>query len=334
MSEVVLIIPEVMREQPAPYVTLLREAGFEVRYPQNPLFTRGAGGEAETVRELAGVSAVIAGGGEHYTARALSQLPELRVIARSGVGYDRVDVGGASQHGVLVTITPTANHESVAEHALTLLLAVAKNLINNDRKARDGTWRTTLTGIVGLGRIGRSLAVRAKALGMPLMACETFPDARFVEAHQIRLVDLDTLLAEADFVSVHCPLNAETRGLFNKKLFARMKPGAYFINTARGGLVVEKDLLEALRSGHLAGAGLDVFEVEPASDDNPLFQLDNVVVTSHIASADTQALEDMGVEAARCIVQLRRGEWPEGAVVNDQLRPQWRWAGKGLGGAS
>jgi D-3-phosphoglycerate dehydrogenase / 2-oxoglutarate reductase len=328
-----MIVPEAMRDVPAPYVTILREAGFEVRYPRNPTFTRGKGGEEEALRELEGIAAIIAGGGESYTRRVISQLPELRVIARSGVGYDRVDVQAASDHGVAVTITPTANHESVAEHALMLILASCKNLIVNDRRARDGTWRRELTapvrgqtlGIIGLGRIGRSLAVRARALGMRLLVCETFPDNRFVQEHGIQLVDLDQLLSDADVVSVHCPLNEQTRGMFNQQLFARMKAGARFVNTARGGLVVERDLLAALDSGHLAGAALDVFEVEPASADNPLFQHPRVVVTPHIASADTLALEDMGIEAARCIAALSRNQWPEGAVVNNELRSTWSW---------
>jgi phosphoglycerate dehydrogenase-like enzyme len=334
--DVVLITPEGMRDKPAPYFTLLRDAGFQVRYPQNPIFTRGHGGEEETIRELENVSAVLAGGGEHYSPRALAQLPQLRVIARSGVGYDRIDVPAATANDIVVTITPTANHEAVAEHALLLLLALAKDLVVNDRRTRDGTWRTELNtpvrgmvlGIVGLGRIGRSLAVRAKALGLQLIAAETYPDLAFVAEHEIQLVSLDELLRRADYVSVHCPLNSATRGMFNRELFAQMKRGAFFINTARGTLVNEADLHEALVSGQLKGAALDVYEVEPAAADNPLFRLDNVIVTPHIASSDTRAYESMGVEAAQCIVRLYRGDWPEHAVVNNELRHGWNWTRK------
>jgi phosphoglycerate dehydrogenase-like enzyme len=320
----------------APYARVLLDAGFEVRYPKNPVFTLGAGGEQETIQELQGISAVLAGGGESYSAKALAALPILRVIARSGVGYDRVDVPAATKNDILLTITPTANHEAVAEHALALLFAITKTIVVNDRLTRQGQWRAGLhvpirgqtLGIVGLGRIGRSLAVRAKALGMKLLVAETMPDHSFVQKHEIELVSLDELIRRSDFVSVHCPLNADTKCLFNRDAFAKMKRGAYFINTARGGLVVEKDLHEALTTGQLAGAGLDVFEIEPTRGDNPLFKLDNVVVSPHVSSSDTLAYVSMGVEAARCIVSLYRGDWPDGAVVNSQLRDKWSWEKK------
>ncbi len=337
---VALVVPEAMRNKSeAPYTKLLLEAGFEVRYPRNPTFTRGLGGERETIAELQGVHAVLAGGGEHYTAAALAELPDLRVIARSGVGYDRVDVEAATRQGIAVCITPTANHEAVAEHALAMLLALAKNVVGNDRQTRAGGWRTTANrpirgqtmGLVGLGRIGRSLAVRAKALGMHVIVHETRPDPAFVAQHGLELVSFPELLERSDCVSVHCPLNAETRGLFAKSTFARMKRGAYFLNTARGGLMVERDLCEALQSGQLAGAGLDVFEVEPTSADNPLFQLDNVVVSPHIASGDWLAMENMGIEAAQCMARLRHNDWPEGAVVNGELRAAWDWQRRGDG---
>ncbi|MBM3998994.1 MAG: lactate dehydrogenase [Planctomycetes bacterium] len=331
---VALIVPEAMQRKPdAPYTKILVEAGFEIRYPRNPTFPRGIGGEGETIHELQGIHAVLAGGGEHYTAEALSALPELRVIARSGVGYDRVDVDAATRQGIAVCITPTANHEAVAEHALALLLALAKNVVHNDQLVRSGGWRTTINrplrgrtlGLVGLGRIGRSLAVRARALGMGVVTFETRPDTPFVERHQIEVVSFERLLDVSDVVSVHCPLCDETRGLFDAKAFARMKHGSLFLNTARGGVVVESDLLEALRSGHLGGAGLDVYQVEPTTADNPLFRLDNVVLSPHIASGDTLAMENMGIEAARCMARLLHNDWPEGAVVNDELRDTWQW---------
>lgn len=332
--EIALIVPEAMQHKPeAPYTRILREAGFEVRYPRNPTFTRGLGGEAEAIEELQGARAVMAGGGEPYSEAVLAALPDLRVIARTGVGYDRIDVPAATRRGIAVTITPTANHEAVAEHALALLLALAKNIVNNDQKTRVGGWRTELNrpirgqtlGLVGLGRIGRSVALRVLALGMHVLAYETRPDMTFVARHGIELVDFDTLLARSDVVSVHCPLNAETRGLFRRETFAKMKRGAYFLNTARGGLVVERDLVEALQEGQLGGAGLDVFETEPTNAENPIFGLPNVVVSPHIASGDYLAMENMGVEAAQCIARLRRGEWPSGAVVNDELRDGWTW---------
>lgn len=330
---IVQINTESMLHKPAPYVDLLREAGFEVRYPRNPQLGRGGCDEQTVIEELQDVSATIATA-ERYTQHVIASLPQLRVIARSGVGYDRVDVEAATEHRVAVTITPTGNHEAVAELALALLFAVAKRIRPGDIAVHQGEWpRTILTpirtktlGILGLGRIGRSIAVRAIALGMNVIAHEMYPDQNFVAQHEIELVDFDSLLSRSDFITIHAPLTEETRGLLNKNAFGKMKEGAALINTARGGIVVESDLHEALTSGHLSAAGLDVFQQEPPSLDNPLLALDCVVTTPHIAGSDEISLEKVGIEAAECIVKLHRGQWPEGAVVNNELKAGWKWA--------
>jgi len=330
---VALITPEEMIHEPGPEGQILREAGFEVRYPANTTFTRGLGTEDETIRTLQGANALIAGG-EWLTEKVFAALPELRVVARAGVGYDRVDIAAATGHSVAVTITPTANHAAVAEHTLALLFGVARSIAQSDRSMRAGQWiRRALTpvrgktiGLVGLGRIGRSTAVRCLALGMKVIAYEVKPDPAFVNKHGIELVSFDDLLKQADFVTLHCPLSEETRGLMNAVAFAKMKRGSLFINTARGGLVVESDLIASLQAGHLGGAGLDVFEKEPPDPKNPLFQMDQVVVTPHVGGGDAQSISDMGAEAAQCIVALSRCQWPEGAVVNDSLRSSWRWS--------
>lgn len=321
-----------MQHVSAPYVDLLREAGFTVRYCRNTEFARGVCNEQETIEELRGASGVLASG-EMFTPAVFAALPELRVVARVGVGYDRVNVPAATAAGVAVCITPTANHEAVAEFALAHLFAIAKSIVSWDKKTRAGGWprearmpiRGQTIGILGLGRIGRSMATRCQSLGMKVIACEQFPNQEFVKKHGIELVDFDTLLARSDIVTIHCPLTEQTKGLFNRATFAKMKRGAVLINTARGPLIVETDLVAALQSGQLAAAGLDVFEQEPPSPDNPLFKLDNVVVTPHIAGSDALSLTNMGIEAAQCIVKLSRGEWPEGAVVNDTLKGKFRW---------
>jgi D-3-phosphoglycerate dehydrogenase/(S)-sulfolactate dehydrogenase len=328
----VLITPELFLHQETPFVATLKRAGFEVGYPRNPQFARGLGTDEQTIEEVKGAAAVLAGG-ECLTAGVLAASPDLRVIARCGVGYDRVDIPAATEHKIPVTITPTANHEAVAEQAFALLFGVAKNVVRNHGDVCAGRWMRGMTspirgmtlGIIGLGRIGRSTAVRGRALGMDVIATETFPNREFVEEHRIELVELDTLLSRSDYVSLHCPLNDETRGIMNAATFGLMKPGSVLINTSRGGLVVEKDLVSALRSEHLGGAGLDVFEEEPAKQDHPLFEFDNVVLSPHLAGTDYRSMEDMGIEAADCIIKLHGGEWPEGAVINDELRPGWKW---------
>lgn len=321
-----------MREVAAPYVDVLRHAGLDVVYPTNPLLARNKCTRDELLAELSVADATIASS-ECYDAGILAALPKLRVIARAGVGYDAVDVSAATQHNIAVTITPTANREAVSELTLALLFATTKYIVSNDRRIRSGEWprklpiaiRGKTLGIFGLGRIGACLAGRAGVLGMKVLATEKFPNPEVVRQLAIELVDFDTLLSRSDFVSVHAPNTPDTRGLFNKAAFAKMKPGSIFLNTARGPLMVEADLLAALKSGHLAAAGLDVFETEPPSADNPLFQLDNVVVSPHIAGADETSLVAMGVEAANCIAALYRGVWPEGAVVNAELRERFRW---------
>ena len=255
------------------------------------------------------------------------------MIARAGVGFDRVDIPAATARGVAVTITPNANHECVAEHALALLFACRKNLLPNDRGTREGNWERVLTepvrgktfGIIGLGRIGRSVAVRVKALGMKVLACEAFPHEGFVKLHDIEIVPLEQLLARSDYVSLHCPMCLETAGIINKNTLAQMKPGSTLINTARGKLVVEADLVAALQSGHLRAAGIDVFEQEPTRSGNPLFALPNVVVSPHMGGMDKLSLENMGIESAENITSLFYGRFPVGSVVNAELEATWKW---------
>jgi len=328
----VLISTEVLLHVEGPHTRLLREAGFEVVFPQNRQFARGICGLEESLRELSVADAMLAGS-EYVTAEMLAALPNLRVIARTGVGYDRIDIDAATRHNVVVTITPTANHAAVAEHALALLFAISKKLLAGDRATRAGQWPRDLTepirgktiGILGLGRTGRSMALRSAALGMSVIAHDPYPDRTFAAANGVELVDLDTLATRSDVLSIHCPANESTRGIINAAVFARMKPTAMLINTARGSIVDEAALVDALRAGQIKAAGLDVFEQEPPAQDNPLFELDNVVLTPHSAGGETLALHDMAMESAECVVKLHRAEWPEGAVVNNQLKDGWVW---------
>lgn len=323
----VLITTEALREKPGPHLALLAEAGYGAHYPRKTVLLT----EEDTLEALAGFVAVIAGS-EPYTDRVLAGLPQLRVISRNGVGYDRIEVPTATRRGVAVTITPEGNHQAVAEHALSLMLAVARGILRSGVDTRGGHWRRRTVaiplrdrtlGIVGLGRIGRSVARRAAAFGMRLVACDEQPDREFAAEHQIELMDFDTLLSRSDFVTLHAPMTERTRHLINRDSLARMKAGSVLINTARGGLVHEADLYDALQSGHLAGAGLDVLAAEPPPRDHPLLALDNVIVTPHVAAFDSSALEDMAVGAARNIVDLLAGRWPAASIVNPDVRAGW-----------
>ncbi len=324
----VLIGPYLLRGQPGRFRQILTDAGFEPVDPQGDFAL-----STEQLRpHLANIDALVAGG-ERMTPDLFEAAPNLRAIARTGVGYDLIDVAAATRHRVAVTITPGTNQESVAEQALALLLALARRIVSNDRVIHGGGWDRTLVtpvrgmtlGLVGMGRIGRATAMRALAFRIRVIAFDTVSDTAFDARHGIERVTLDELLAQADAVSLHVPLSGETRGLVNRDFLAKMRPGSYLINTSRGGLVVESDLAAALRSGHLAGAGLDVMNHEPPEPGNPLLGLPNVILCPHIAGTDTQSMREMAEMAASTIVELYKNRWPGDCVVNPELRENWRW---------
>jgi phosphoglycerate dehydrogenase-like enzyme len=325
----ILIMPTPLRHRPGRYREILGEAGFT---PLDPPGDHRLS-EADLIEVMPEVDALLAGG-DPVTGRMIEVAPRLRAIARAGVGFESVDLPTATAHRIPVAITPGANHASVAEQVFALLLALPRQVIGLDRSIREGGWdrrrtirplRNTTMGIVGLGRIGRAVAMRAVGFGMKVVAFDRRGNAEFERQYGIRRVSFDELLAESDVVSVHLPQSEATRGVFNRRAFARMRPGAIFINSARGGVVVEADLAESLASGHLAGAGLDVMEFEPPRPDNPLLALPNVVLSPHVGGVDTMALDDMAEQAAQCVIDLYRGRWPEGCIVNDELRQGWCW---------
>jgi|SRR5579872_4257143 len=323
----VLIAPAPLLNVEGKFLHLLRDAGFELVYPgKDHQLT-----EDELLVALKGIRGSVAGS-EPYTAKVLDAHPQLRVIARVGVGYDAVDVAAATAHGVAVAIAPGTNHDAVAEHTFALLLGLVKRLVPQHLGTKVGAWprgtnlplRGRTLGIAGLGRIGKAVALRGKVFGMKLLAYEPYPDKAFAAAHQVELVPFERLLGESDFLTLHLPMTAESKHLINQKTLALMKPTAFLINTARGGLVCEADLLEALKAKRLAGVGLDVFEEEPPGR-SPLFELDNVLLTPHAAGGDLQSRDDKAFSAAAAIVSLSRGEWPAEKIVNPEVRARFRW---------
>jgi phosphoglycerate dehydrogenase-like enzyme len=251
---------------------------------------------------------------------------DLLLVARFGVGYDMCDIAAFNEAGVLLTISRGATDEPVAAGVLAMLLALTHRLPIKDRLVREGRWHERAhyqgseifgktLGIVGLGGAGRALARLVAPFRMRVLACDPFLRPADAAAHGAQLVeDLGELFAQADYVSVHCALNESTRGLIRAEHFARMKPEALFFNAARGPVVVEADLIEALRSGHLAGAGLDVFEQEPPAPDNPLLAMENVLLTPHAVCWTHEGFQGVGETACRSILQLARGEQPFGLV--------------------
>src|SRR5437588_3491545 len=228
----VLIGAGTIRNTGGPYRGVLESAGFEIVFP--PVARQMT--EEELLAALDGIDASLAGS-EPYTRRVLDARPQLKVIARNGVGYDAVDVAAATDHGVPVTVAP-ANQEAVAEHAFALILALAKQVLPQHEGLRKGEWRRQLTrplrgqtlGLAGLGRIGRAVAVRGRAFGMRVIAHEPYPDAAFVQQQAIELVPLERVFDEADYISLHLPLTAESRGLIDRRYLRRMKPTAFIVN--------------------------------------------------------------------------------------------------------
>jgi phosphoglycerate dehydrogenase-like enzyme len=324
----VLVVPPIMREQPNRHREILTSSGFEIVYPtvHETYLDR-----STLLANLQGIDAVIAGA-ERYDDDVLAK-SHLRVIARFGVGYDAVDVPSATRRGIAVTITAGANEDSVAEQALSLIFGVFRKTASRDADVRGGQFRRTVglrlkgktLGLIGLGRIGRALAWRAAGLGLWVIACDPCGDHTFCREQRITLCNLNDLLSKADIVSLHLPGTDTTKHLINRRTLAIMKPTAVLINTARGSLVDEGALIEALTSGRLFAAGLDVFEREPLPADSPLLKVPNLALSPHVAGWDDQSIAAMAEIASQCIIELHQGRWPHGFVVNDELSDDWKW---------
>jgi phosphoglycerate dehydrogenase-like enzyme len=315
----VLVTVAQLHRREAAYLRRLGEAGLEV---VRTIGKQGKLTEDELIAALPGVFATLASS-EPYTERVFQQAPDLRVIARWGVGFDAIDLAAATRHHVPVCTAVGANHEAVADYALALMCALQRGVLANHRLLTAGHWRTEFrpglwgatVGIVGLGRIGQAVARRCRGFEMRILAHETFPDFGFVREHGIELVSLDDLLCRSDLVTLHCPATEETRHLINRERLALMKPSAHLINTARGSLVDEAALHEALTTGRLAGAGLDVFEREPLTA-SPLFGLDNVILSPHVAGIDFTSEAAMANRAIDSILAV----WQGGAPAKECLQ--------------
>jgi D-3-phosphoglycerate dehydrogenase len=271
----------------------------------------------------------------------LAAAPDLRIVSRFGVGYDTVDVAACTRRGIVVSITAGGNDLSVAEHTLMLLLAVARRTVEMDAAARAGRWmrpdgrpmgelagRTIL--VVGYGRIGSRVARLCAAFGMHVMVCDpAFPLPRIAADGFTPVADIAAVLPDIDVLTLHCPLGGATRHMINREMLSLMKPSAWLINTARGPLVDEAALTEALSSGRLAAAGLDVLVHEPPDPANPLLKLPNVVLSPHNAAVPVECQEKMSIRAAKNMLELFDGVLDSGYVVNPEALPRRRNATNG-----
>jgi D-3-phosphoglycerate dehydrogenase / 2-oxoglutarate reductase len=306
-----------------PRLASLRDAGWRIRTHRWP---GGRPLEEDVVELVQGNDAVIASAAERYTRSVLERADTLKHIARWGVGFETIDVSAATDLGVLVTTTQGSNHGAVADLAFGLMLAVARRIVELDRRARAGAWarplgrdvwRKTL-GIVGLGRAGKGVAQRASGFEMKVLAYEPYPDLEFCRRWDVELVDsLEDLFRRSDYLTVHAPGDPENVGLVNAERLALMKPSAVVINTARGVLVDEDALYQALVDRRIAGAGLDVRLHEPPHD-NRFEALDNVVLTPHIAGSSEEAQAVSAEMVVESVLQAARGERPHG-LINEEV---------------
>ncbi len=274
----------------------------------------------ELIEALRGVDAIITGT-DALTAEVINGADALLTIAKHGVGLDNIDLEAARRRGIVVSATAGAIHDSVADHTLALLLALARHVVEAHRDVTAGGWgghmgmelRGKTMGIVGLGRIGKEVCVRAQAFGMRVVAHDPYPDEAFAAAHEVSFVPLGELLETSDIVSLHAAGGGAGGHLIGEAELEQMKPSAFLVNTARGGLVDEAALARALRAGRLAGAGLDVFAQEPPAG-SPLLGLPNVVLTPHAAGFTREGLLRMGDMAVENCLRALRGEPPLQAV--------------------
>ncbi|MCV7193990.1 phosphoglycerate dehydrogenase [Mycolicibacterium brumae] len=269
-------------------------------------------------------------------AEVLAAAPKLKIVARAGVGLDNVDVPAATARGVLVVNAPTSNIHSAAEHAVALLLSAARQIPAADATLREHTWKRSkfsgvelfgkTVGVVGLGRIGQLVAHRLAAFDTHVVAYDPYVPAARAAQLGIELLPLNEVLARADFITVHLPKTPETAGLLNKEALAKTKPGVVIVNAARGGLIDEQALADAIVSGHVRAAGLDVFGTEPCTD-SPLFELEQVVVTPHLGASTAEAQDRAGTDVAESVKLALAGEFvPDavnvgGGVVGDEVAP-------------
>jgi phosphoglycerate dehydrogenase-like enzyme len=291
----------------------LAAAGYEMRVAAK----RGARSPDELLAMCKDAAGAIVST-DPFTRDVLRACPTLRVIARVGVGVDSIDVTAATDHGIAVTITPGANEDTVADHALALMLAILRRIPEHDAGVRRGEWNRTgvhtprlltgaTVGLIGYGRIGRKVARRLAGFDVEVLVCDPAAPADSTS------IPMDDLLARSDIVSLHCPLLESTRHLIDTRALRLMRPHAVLINTARGGVVDEVALLQALTDGVIAGAALDVFEFEPPHA-SPLLALPNVVVSPHVGGISTTSIDEMTRMATQSVIDVLAGRVPDGLV--------------------
>lgn len=302
---------------------MLRDAGIEA-----DMITGKS--EDELIKIIGKYDGLVIRSATKVTPKILEAAKNLKIVGRAGVGVDNVDLPAATKHGVIVVNSPEGNTIAAAEHSVAMLMSMARNIPQACAKLKTGKWdkksfkgvevfNKTL-GVIGLGKIGRHVASCAIGLGMKVVGYDPFISEEYAKSLGIELADLDTLYSKADFITLHLPKNKDTLNLINKDSIAKMKKGVRILNVARGGIVNEADLAEALKSGAVTAAAIDVFETEPCSA-SPLFELDNAIVTPHLGASTEEAQVNVAVDVVEQIIEVLKGGMARSAVNIPSFKP-------------
>jgi len=251
----------------------------------------------------------------------IRQTYNLKVISKYGVGVDNIDIKAATEQGIVVTNTPTANIDAVADITFALMLALARRIPEANRETKAGNWKKFIgtsvwrkkLGVIGLGKIGRQVVKRARGFEMEILCYDIIQDEEFARQFGVRYVDLETLLKESDYITIHTPLNDATRDMIGYKELEMINENAFLINTSRGGIIDEKALYDALKNNKIKGAALDAYEKEPP-ENSPLVELENIIMTSHNGAYTKEAINNMGIQAAQNLVDVLEGREPENRI--------------------
>lgn len=294
--------------------------------------------DEELISACGDVHAVMGASRERYSRKFMESVPKLMVISKYGRGVEKIDLEAATEHGILVANTPDTHVDSVAEHAMALILGVAKRLSFAAEYARRGGWRDQnvetielsgkTIGMIGMGKVGGALVNRLRGWNMRFLAYDPYRSEKDFEEMGVTSVTLEELLRESDIISLHVVATDETRKMIGEGELRLMKKSSFLINTARGEVIDEKALVKALQEGWIAGAGLDVTDPEPPQTDNPLFKMDNVIITPHIAGWSSEGVIRFLNKAVRNLLKALKGDLPE-SLVNPEAVPKWRERIKG-----
>ena len=312
----ILITPRSFTSASKKPLEMLKEKGYEIIKNETgkPL------NEREMLLLIKDVDGIIIGI-DKLNVEIIRQTCNLKVISKYGVGVDNIDIKAATEQGIVVTNTPMANIDAVADIAFALMLALARKIPEANRETKAGNWKKFIgtsvwrkkLGVIGLGKIGRQVVKRARGFEMEILCYDIIQDEEFARQFGVRYVDLETLLKESDYITIHTPLNNATKGMISYKELEMINENAFLINTSRGGIIDEKALYDALKNNKIKGAALDAYEKEPPKN-SPLMELENVIMLSHNGAYTEEAIANMGIESAQNLIDVLEGREPENRI--------------------